>query len=171
MKALTHISKDPILIFYLVKRLKERYPDNPVNKTVVQKMFFLLTRLENRDLKYSLYHFGPYSRMVALELHSASDSGLLNIEWDDKSGHVIKLNGSNGNGPNPSLNENEKQEINEIVEKFGKFDVSQLIMITSALFSKDRFKTPDGKLPNIIAKMKGVAVKIAKDILKQAEVI
>jgi len=63
--------KNSGLLGYLVKSLKQKYPDRQIGKTVIQKMMYLLSRNGIMDFEFSMYHYGPYSSEVAGELNFA----------------------------------------------------------------------------------------------------
>ena len=147
------IFESPALIGYLVKRLVSKHPHKQVGKTLVQKMIYLLTRRGVVDFDYSMYHYGPYSAEVAGELNFAECAGIVKINWVDEKGYFIQ--------PGPELDKfeslppkNQREAIDTLIERFGHFNAIELSILTTALFLKDNFGVPDGRLAEVVHTVK-----------------
>lgn len=164
------IFKNPALIGYLVEKIRERYPDKQVGKTIIQKSMYLLTLSKVVDFDYSMYHYGPFSLEVAEELDFAQNAGIIQIEWVDEKGYLIKAT--------PKLKEfyslitdEEKKAIVDVVEKFGKFNAIELSIIATAFYLKYNFGVSDAELVDVIHKIKqNLSSEDIKNILKKAEI-
>jgi len=139
----------PRLIGYLLKRMEDSYPDKQIGKTIVQKMMYLLTREGTVDFNYSMYHYGPYSSEVSGELNFASSSGIVDINWVDDKGYFIKSTQKLENFEN-LLTDQDKQVIDELVKKFGRFNANELSLIATAFFLKDNFNVSDVRLAEVV---------------------
>jgi len=144
---------EPALIGYMVKCLNEKFSSNQIGKTVVQKMMYLLTREGVGDFRYSLYHYGPYSPGVSGELNFAENSEIVDINWIEDKGYSIKP-GSALSKFEDKLPEKDKEKINEISGKFGKFNAGALSLIATALFLKDNYDVEAEELPNLVHRLK-----------------
>jgi len=161
----------PALIGYLVKCLNEKFPDNLVGKTVVQKMMYLLIREGVGDFRYSMYHYGPYSSAVSGELNFAESSEIVDINWIEEKGYSIKP-GSTLSKFEDLLTEEDKEKVNEISVKFGKFNAGALSLIATALFLEDNYDVAADELPQLVHRLKEkYDVSYIKKILKEAEII
>ena len=139
----------PTLLGYLLKRMEDGYPDKQIGKTIVQKMMYLLTREGTVDFNYSMYHYGPYSSEVSGELNFANSAGIVNINWVDDKGYFINSTQKLENFMN-RLTDQDKQVVDELVNKFGKFNAIQLSLIATAFFLKDNFNVSDVRLAEVV---------------------
>ncbi|MDY6966715.1 MAG: hypothetical protein SVM80_12265 [Halobacteriota archaeon] len=147
------IFKDSAMIGFLVKEILEKYPNNQVGKTVVQKMAYFLTKTGVVDFDYSMYHYGPYSSEVSGELNFAEESGLLEINWKPNKGYFIEPK-SDLNKFKNLLNEREMDAIRKTVEKYGEFNAVQLSFISTALFLEERFNIESSRLVDVVHRLK-----------------
>jgi len=147
------VFKKPAVISFLVKKLNEKYPHKQIGKTIVQKMIYLLTREKFVDYQYSMYHYGPYSSEVASDLSLCEALGMLRIDWVENKGYFITA------GDNERyeglLNEEDKNKIETIVDKYGIFDAKEISIIATALYIKENVETAsDNELVKIIVSLK-----------------
>ena len=84
-----NIFHNPTLISYVIKNIKETYPEKQISKTIIQKLFYLLSRKDVVDFNYSLYHYGPYSSEVSNELNFAEEIDFILIDWIPEKGYFI----------------------------------------------------------------------------------
>ncbi len=162
------IFKNPTLIGYLVKRINMNDPNKQVGKTVIQKMMYLLTRNNIVDFNYSMYHYGPYSPAVSGELNFAENTGIVQIKWVDEKGYFIEAT-SKLKKFEKHIAKQEKQEINEIVEKFGSFNSIELSIIATAFFLKDNFGVSDTELVSMVHQIKqNHQVEYIESVLQKA---
>jgi uncharacterized protein YwgA len=134
----TNIFHGPALIYYLVKKKSEKDPSAQVGKTVIQKLFYLLSRQGVGNFDYSLYHYGPYSSQVSSELNFAENIGALSANWVPDRGYFISPVSSRQSLLR-YLEEKEKTAIDEVVRKYGNYNAGDLSVITTALFLKENF--------------------------------
>ncbi|MBC8468875.1 MAG: hypothetical protein H8D56_05335 [Planctomycetes bacterium] len=151
-----NIFHNPTLISYIVKSIKETYPEKQISKTFIQKLFYLLSRKDVVDFDYSLYHYGPYSSQVSSELNFAEEIDFIVIDWIPEKGYFISP------GPMYSskllLQNTEKTErdaINEVAQKYGAYNAIELSIITTALFLKENFGVNDkSNLVEVVSSLK-----------------
>ncbi len=140
------------IISYLAKELHEAYPDKQIGKTVLQKMSYFLTREDIVEFDYSLYHYGPYSSEVESEISFAEDLGMLDVKWEMDKGYFIFVK---NNEFESFIKTEERKKIENVVSKYGKFNATELSIIATAFFVKDRFRIDDKeKLVEIVASIK-----------------
>jgi len=158
----------PVLIGYLVKQLKAKYPEKQVGKTVVQKMVYLFTlKNTNVNLNYSMYHYGPYSSEVSSEMNFAEISGLIKMKWVNSQGYDIEP----ADGLRKLeflLEEQEMREISNIVDRFGQYNAVELSIIATACFLKNNFRVPISKLADAVSHFKpGYSSRYIKKLLRE----
>lgn len=162
------IFKNPALIGYLVKRIKDKYPKRQVGKTIVQKMMYLLNRKDVIDFDYSMYHYGPYSSEVSGELNFAENSDIVQAKWINDKGYFIEAT-SKLKKFEKLITEGEKKAIDEIVERFGSYNAIELSIIATGFFLKDNFGVGDTELVNVIHQFKqDHTIEFIESILRRA---
>ncbi len=154
------------MVSHLVKKLSEKYPDRQIGKTVVQKTVYMLTREKVIDFDYSMYHYGPYSAQVSSEINFAENIGAVEIDWIPDKGYFIKSKSDELEGV---LSDDDKQAIDEIINKYGMFNAIELSIITTALFVKDGFEVNDNEeLVRVVASLKPkYSIARIKNILEE----
>ena len=171
MRENNSIFKKPALIGYLVKTLKKRYPNKQIGKTVIQKLTYILNRKEITDFHYSLYHYGPYSFQVSEELQFAEDIGIVSVKWMRDKGYFIDATDKLKEFEN-LLTDAEKEIIEKIANKYGKFNAVELSIIATALYLKDELHVPDNQLIDYIRRLKpNYSKEFIKDVLQKAEIL
>ena len=165
------IFREPALIGYLVKSLREKFPNKRVGKTIIQKMVYLLVRLGVMDFGYSMYHYGPYSSGVSGELNFAENNDIVEMEWVEDAGYFI----TPGDGLERFeylVTEDEKRQIDNTVKKYGKFNAGELSLIATALYLRDNFGVSDERLTEVVHDVKEqYPVSYIRKILEQGEII
>jgi len=140
-----------MLIGYLVKRLREEYPQKQIGKTTVQKMMFLLSRRGLTGARYNLYYYGPYSSQIEGATVLAEENGIISTKWVDDRGFFIEpLNP----GSEVVLEPEVKTSVDELVKKHGNRSATELSLLCTAIFLKDNHKVSDGKLIQILKDVK-----------------
>lgn len=150
--------------------MKEKYEGMQIGRTKIQKMMYLLGR-EDMLENYSMYHYGPYSNEVSGELSFAEISGIIESTWDTDSGYSIK--------PTPQLDkfesfldETERESIDVIVERYGKFMTKDLSIISTALYLRDNFNVPAEDLIESVHELKRKQpISHIENVLKETGVI
>ena len=139
-----NIFHNPTLISYVVKTMKETYPDAQVGKTVIQNLVYFLSRKGVCDFDYSLYHSGPHSSQVSIELNFAEEIGAVAIDWIPDKGYFI----SPGTMCSSKLlfqntEKTERDVIDEVVQEYGAYNAIEISIIATALFLKENFGVND----------------------------
>jgi uncharacterized protein YwgA len=148
------IFKNPAMITYLVKSIEKAYPGKQIGKTVIQKMVYISTIKGLLDANYSMHYYGPYSADVAGDLDFAESSGLLEIKWVNDKGYFVTSVPDKLEQLGEILNEKEKQEIDDIVARFGEYKANDLSIIATALYLRDKFELDNEKLVKSVNEIK-----------------
>jgi len=166
------VRKVTALIWHLVKELQDRGV-RQVGKTMVQKMMFLIGREIGEDFAYSMFHYGPFSMVVAQYIDYAEYAKAINVEWHDEKGFFITPVNSKGDSLSSLLTEEDKKVIKNVVEKYHKFSTSELSIITTALYLKDNFNVQDEKeMIRIVKSIKpGYSEERIGALLKEARIL
>jgi len=113
----------------------EKFPFKKVGSLILQKMMFIFEREKKWDLGFSLNHRGPFSELIESMLILAQSAGNIAICPHREGGQYIKLI----KYPRSVSQEDEKL-IEQLVEKYGRLCSDDLVILTTALFLKDRFE-------------------------------
>ncbi|MBO8161466.1 MAG: hypothetical protein H0Z24_07495 [Thermosipho sp. (in: Bacteria)] len=160
-----------LLIFYLVKKLKEKYPEKQIGKTLIQKMMYLFGESSKKDFEYTMYHYGPYSFEISEYINLSENLNLIKVNWVPNKGYYIEP--ESNFEINGKLTSEKLKKIEELIEKFGHFSANELAIITTALYVKKNFGIE--KNEEIIRTVLSLKPNNEKDwiesILKKAKII
>ena len=157
------------MVSHSVKKLSEKYPDSQIGKTIVQKIMYMLTRERVIDFNYSMYHYGPYSAQVSSEINFAENIGAVEIDWISDKGYFIKPKSDELEGV---LSEDDKQVVDRVIDKYGRFNAIEISIIATALFVEDNFEVNDTEeLVRVVTSLKPQYSSRIKNILKEGGVI
>ena len=166
--------KGPSLVYYLVKKLKEKYPEKQVGKTIIQKLLFLVETKSNLDFDYTLYHYGPYSSQIGEYIDLAETLGFISVEWNPKKGYFVEPSHPEGN---LLLNIESLHDLlnllEEVIDNYGEFTANKLSIIATAIYIKNKFgiKSP-GELVDAVLHIKPNNKRDwIKDVLTEGKVI
>ena len=163
------IVRNARLIYWLIKKLEEKYPANQIGKTKIQKLMYLLENKLNEDFGYTMYHYGPYSSEVAETLNTANILGWLDIKWKIDKGYFI----STKKVSLPELQDKESKVIENLVDKYGDFSAVELSIIATAVYVKNNFdiEDPDEIIDVVLSLKPNNKREWVKNILEKAGVI
>ena len=129
--------KGPSLVYHLVKRFKEKYPEKQIGKTIIQKLLFLMETASELDFGYTMYHYGPYSSQVGEYIGLAENLGFISVKWNSNKGYFIEPL-----QPDENLLldiGNLHDLLDEIVGNYGQFTANKLSIIATAAYIKNKF--------------------------------
>ncbi|MEF8848943.1 MAG: type II toxin-antitoxin system antitoxin SocA domain-containing protein [Candidatus Thermoplasmatota archaeon] len=166
-----NIFKKPALIGYLVKKFNEKHPHKQIGNTIVQKMMYLLSRQNIVDFNYSMYHYGPYSSEVSRELNFSENTGIVGSIWNTDKGRNIWAKETLDEFEE-FIEEEEKDSINKIIDKYGKYRATDLAIIATGFYLRDRYDIPDEKLVEKVHSLKNkYTPEIIKKLLKDSGIL
>jgi len=126
------MEKKAAIISYLVKKLHEMYPNKQIGMTAIQKLAYLLKDNLEENFRYKLI-YGPYSREVMETLNIAKRNGWLDIKRMGRKYFISVKN----DAFKRYIQAKEKEEIENVVKKYGEFNTTELSIITTAFFIID----------------------------------
>lgn len=153
MQDINNNFKNAVLIGYLAGRIADQYPDKQVGKTIIQKMIFFLVEKGLFDFDYSMYHYGPYSWQVENEIDFAEKSQIIDVFWDEDKGYYVRP-GVNYQNVAYLLSEPQKEQIDRLIYNLGYLSASDLSILATGLFMKNRFDVAEEDLPPIVHEIK-----------------
>jgi len=142
------------LIVYLIKKVKARYPEKQIGKTLVQKLMYLFEVKSKRDFDYTMYHYGPYSSKVENFLGIAKNLECIDISWHPGRGYFIEPK-DDGRLNSLKISKEDKNVLDDIIEKYGAFSAKELSIIATAVYAKENFAITDSeKLVDAVLSLK-----------------
>ena len=133
----------PILVFHLVKMIKEKYPNKQVGKTVIQKLMYLFETRSHEDFDYTMYHYGPYSSKVGGYINRAEALGLIDVKWIPKKGYFIEPNKKGMDKLPIQIEEEKLRQLETVIDEFGGFTANELSIISTTIYVKNNFGISD----------------------------
>ena len=164
------ILRNAELIYWLVKKLEEKYPNRQIGKTKIQKLMYLLEEELNEDFEYTMYHYGPYSSEIAESLSTANMAGWLDLKWHIDKGYFISAKDISLPF---SIKDKEREIIEKIIDKYGDFSAVELSIIATAVYVRKNFEVGDSdEIIDIVLSLKPNNQRAwIKNLLKKAGVI
>ncbi|MDX9799545.1 MAG: hypothetical protein WCY18_08170 [Methanofastidiosum sp.] len=147
------IREKSAIVGRVIKVLKEKDPSKQIGKTFIQKIMYILDLEKDLKLDYEMYHYGPYSEEVDFLLDVVEEAKLISIEWNEKGYNIL---------PTTNLEEylEDKEDLelekilNRLIDKYIKFNASQLAVISTGLYLKDNYEIEDNDLPKAVKELK-----------------
>lgn len=156
------------IVLQIISRLTEI--DGAPCKKKLQKMVYLI---EEKDIdlgfQYKIHFYGPYSEDLDYTICELKARHELDITYGNK-GHILECVKE---VQCPSLTE----QIEKVIDTFGKMTAQQLELITTALFAERHITvTDDVSIMNAVKKIKGSKfsdgkIKDAISLLKETKYI
>jgi len=162
----------PILVFHLVKVIKEKYPNKQVGKTVIQKLMYLFETRSHEDFDYTMYHYGPYSSKVGGYINKAEALGLIDVKWIPEKGYFIEPNKKGMDKLPIQIEEEKLRQLKTVIDEFGEFNADELVMISTAVCLKNSFdmEDPQAIIETVLSLKPNKQLDWTKQLLEKAGV-
>ena len=101
-------------------------------RTYIQKLFFLIENelFKNMDLNYVKYHYGPFSRDLAVQVENLKDKGLIEEKISvsrGHKGHCYKLTKKGKLQAKQLLKTTNSKKLNVFCKRFKNYTPSELL--------------------------------------------
>ncbi len=121
------------LVAFMVDEIERIFPTRSVGRSLLQKLFFILSRGDDVDASFELFINGPYSDWVENALILAVESGMMTmVKQDGRS--IIGARGGIPGHVMPRL----KEKISRCIHAYGFYGEEDLAILTTGLFLEDR---------------------------------
>jgi hypothetical protein len=117
------------LAAYIVCEVESMFPARHTGRSLLQKLFYILSREGHVDASFDLFMNGPYSDWVESALSRAVESGMLTAVKENGRSSISARGGIPGEVP---LEFQEKAS--QCVRTYGFYDEGDLAILTTALF-------------------------------------
>lgn len=159
------IYEGPALIFFLVKKLNQKFPQKQIGKTLIQKLIFILSTESNdeplfKKYNYNLHYYGPYSPELSVDLDFAENLSFLNIQWN-RLGYFISTNKSKDF--EKYLDSSEREKIDVIIDKYGSLNTKELSILATALYIKNNYNL-NGE--TLVDSVKGIKTEYSEEEIR-----
>ena len=120
------------LVAFMVDQIGRIFPTRSVGRSLLQKLFYILSRDDNVDAFFELFINGPYSDWVESALNQAAESGMLTtVKENGRS--IISARGGIAGHVMPNL----KEKVNRCVHAYGFYGEEDLAILTTVIFLED----------------------------------
>ena len=117
------------LATFVVSEVERTFPTRTVGRSLLQKLFFLISRYEEVGASFDLFINGPHSDRVEYALGKAVDWGMLTVLMEDGRSN-ISARGGIMEDISPEL----KEKAAQCIHAYGFYEESDLAILTTALF-------------------------------------
>ncbi|MHA1248770.1 MAG: hypothetical protein ACTSRP_02140 [Candidatus Helarchaeota archaeon] len=149
------------IIYYLVKKLEEKYPGKQIGESTIQYLMYIFERKMHEDYRYELYHRGIYSHLIGYYIAAANSAELITSKWDPLRGyfHHTKKESSY------RLSNKDRAMLDTIVDRYGNFMIQELFVITTAMYL--RTLRPNINIQSIIQGITALKPHLSSTQVKQ----
>jgi hypothetical protein len=139
--------QEAVLATFVVREIERMCPFRTVGRSLLQKLFFVLSREGIVDASFDLFLSGPYSERVESALDQAVGAGMLTVVKENGRSSISARGGIPGRVP-PEI----QGKAIQCVQYYGFNNDTDLAILTTALFLQDRgCADPEGLARAVIA--------------------
>lgn len=121
------------LVAFMVDQIEGIFPTRSVGRSILQKLFYILSRDGNVDAFFELFINGPYSDWVESALIQAAESGMLTMVKENGRSIISARGGIAGH-----LMPNLKEKVIRCIRAYGFYSEDDLAILTTVIFLEDR---------------------------------
>jgi len=114
---------------FLVREMERAFPTRVVGRSLLQKLFFILSRYVEVSAPFDLFINGPYSDGVEDALGRAVELGMLTVLRENGRSSI-----SAGGGIMRDISPELKEKAVQCIRTYGYYEESDLAILTTALF-------------------------------------
>jgi hypothetical protein len=117
------------LATFVVREMELSFPTRVVGRSLLQKLFFLLSNYDDVSASFDLFINGPYSDWVEEALERAVDLGMLTVLRENGRSSISARGGIMGD-----ITQETKERAVQCIRSYGFYEESDLAILTTALF-------------------------------------
>jgi hypothetical protein len=117
------------LATYIVGEAERMFPAQPMGRSRLQKLFYILSREGHVHCSFGLFMSGPYSDSVESTLNRAVALGMMTVVKENGRSSISARGGISYEVPFRL-----KQRADQCIHAFGFYDEEELAILTTALF-------------------------------------
>ncbi len=121
--------REAALVTYVVSEIERAFPARSVGRSLLQKLFFILSKDGHIDASFDLFINGPYSDRVESVLSHAAELGMLTVSKENGRSSISARGGIPFYVPLKL-----KEEVNRSIRSYGFYEEGDLAILTTALF-------------------------------------
>ena len=159
--------REAALASHIVREIERTFPDRQIGRSMLQKLFFILSREGHIDAQFQLFMNGPYSDQVENALCRAVESGMVT---------TVKQNGRSGISARGGMSGEIPAELQErasmCVRAYGFSDDRDLAILTTAYYLEDRWiMGPDDLVKAVLAVNHSFDARRVCSLLDRSDVV
>ncbi len=136
------------LVAFMVDQIERIFPTRSVGRSLLQKLFYILSRDGNVDAFFELFINGPYSDWVESALIQAAESGMLTMVKENGRS-IISARGGIAGHVTPNL----REKVNRCIRAYGFYDEEELAILTTVIFLEGRSSFSPDELIKAVGEM------------------
>jgi hypothetical protein len=118
---------------FVVREIERAFPGRSIGRSLLQKLFFIMSRDGLIDIPFDLFINGPYSDWVESALNHAMELGMLTVQKEDGRSSISARGGLSGDVPQAF-----RERARCSVLAYGFHEEGDLAILTTALFLDQR---------------------------------
>jgi hypothetical protein len=155
------------LATYIVREIERMFPTRPVGRSLLQKLFFVLSKEGLVDASFHLFMNGPYSDWVENALCRAVESGMMTAVKENGRSRISARGGLFGEVPTEL-----QEKASQCVRAYGFHEEGDLAILTTALYLEDHVDLgPDELVKAVIAVNPRFDVRRVCSLLDRSDVV
>lgn len=166
-KGLNTDDREAALATYIVSEIERLFPARSIGRSLLQKLFFVLSNDGHIDASFDLFINGPYSDRVESILSHAVELGMLTVSKENGRSGISARGGIPFYIP-PKL----KEEVSRSIRYYGFYEEGDLAILTTALFLEHRgFEGLDEMIKAVIAVNPHFELRRVCSLLDRSDVV
>lgn len=160
-------NREAALATFIVREIERAFPNRQVGRSLLQKLFFILSREGHVDAQFQLFMNGPYSDWVENALCRAVESGMITAVKEHGKSCISARGGLTGEVP-AGLQE----EVGQCVRAYGFNEDVDLAILTTAFYLEDHWGLgPDDLVKAVLEINHSFDVRRVCSLLDRSEVV
>jgi hypothetical protein len=159
--------REAALATHIVREIERMFPGRKIGRSLLQKLFFILSREGHVDVPFQLFMNGPYSDWVENALCRAVESGMVTAVKENGRSDISARGGLSGKVPAEL-----QEKVSQCVRAYGFNDEGDLAILTTALYLEDNAKMgPDDLVKAVLAVNERFDVRRVCSLLDRSDVV
>jgi hypothetical protein len=159
--------REAALATYIVREIERTFPNRQIGRSLLQKLFFILSREGHIVASFQLFMNGPYSDWVENALCLAVESGMITAIKEHGRSYISARGGLPGEIPIQL-----QEKASQCVRAYGFNEEGDLAILTTAFYLEDHWSMgPDDLVKAVLAVNRSFDVRRVCSLLDRSDVV